>query len=87
MGKSCANTIKRNRQNVAIATQVLNPSAIGGSLRGQRALKHFGPPDDDEEEFFMYQRRAAWKKIGTYGLAIIVTILILMGKIKITHTH
>lgn len=80
VGRSCAETIKRSRQNVAIATQVLSPSAIGGSLRGKRRLKHFGPPEDDEEEFLSYRRRAAWKKMGYYGLAIIVTISVLMGK-------
>lgn len=83
VGRTCADTIKRSRHNVAIATQVLSPSAIGGSLRGQRRLKHFGPPDDDEEEFISYRRRAAWKKLGSYGVAIFAVILLLLGKMRL----
>lgn len=82
VGRTCVNTIRRSRQNVAIATQVLNPSAIGGSLKAQRVTRHFGPPDDDTEGFITFRRRMMWKKMGLYGLIVLGTILILMGKLN-----
>ena len=74
-------TIVSNRHNVAIATQVISPSAIGGSLHRRRLVKHFGPVDteDEEDDIFSRKRRMDWGKIACYGGSIVVTILLMTG--------
>ncbi|XP_021964703.1 zinc-regulated protein 8 isoform X2 [Folsomia candida] len=68
-------------QNVAIATQVLNPSAIGGSLKNRRFVEHFGRKEDDEISFLNRRSRAVCSKLCYYGISIGVTMVMITGLI------
>lgn len=76
-GTSCGN---HSHANVAIATQVLNPSAIGGSLKNQRLVEHFGPKEDDEISFLSGKSRAVCSKVCFYGISIGVTVIMITGE-------
>jgi len=76
------NPIINSRQNVAIATQVISPSAIGGSLHRRRLVRHFGPveeEDEEDDELFTRKRRMDWRRFGCYTLGIVATLLLMTG--------
>ncbi len=89
MGKACGKHIQfgekssdigcKTHANVAIATQVLNPSAIGGSLKNRRFVEHFGPKEDDEISFLSDRSRAVFSKVCFYGISIGVTLIMITG--------
>ena len=73
------------RKGVSIATQVISPSAIGGSLKfgHGRAFCDSYYPDMDTDDMGLFQRRkkVPWRKIGCYTLFIWVIIVLLAGKV------
>lgn len=86
VGKSSGKRIKfspetmRSNQNVAIATQVLNPSAIGGPFKNRGFGEHFGPKEDDQISFLSHKSRALCSKVFFYGVSIGAMVLMVSGE-------